>query len=215
MVDGLYADGAPAEPRRPFRILVVCTANICRSPLAEHLLRATLTAASGSGGGRFEVSSAGVRGWDGAEMDPPAAAELSRLGGDAHEFRARLLTDDLCEAVDLILTATLEHRAYVLQEVPRALNRTFTLLEFAHLVSEIESVRSLSGSPVELVKRAALARGAATLEQYDIPDPYGAETEVHSQTADVIHAAVETIVPPLAGQHPASTQTAETAILER
>lgn len=200
--------------RRPFRILVVCTANICRSPLAEHLLRSALTAASAPGSLRFEVSSAGIRGWDGAEMDPPAAAELTRLGSDAQEFRARSLTDDQCTAADLILTATMEHRAYVLQEVPRALNRTFTLLEFAHLMSEVESVRSVRGSPVELVKRAALARGAATLEDYDILDPYGAEADVHRRTADVIHEAVESIAVALADRHSAMTERAAASIPE-
>lgn len=73
--------------RRAFRILFVCTANICRSPMAEHLLRGSLAALLDTGGAfRFEVSSAGIRGWDGEPMDPAAAAELRRLGGDPSRF---------------------------------------------------------------------------------------------------------------------------------
>ncbi len=53
-------------------------------------------------------------------MDPPTAAELVRLGGDPSGFVARDLTVAFCEAADLILTATAEHRAVVLQESPRA-----------------------------------------------------------------------------------------------
>lgn len=116
----------PGELEGPFRILIVCTANIRRSPMAEYLLRMALHQ-----GGRIEVTSAGTRGFDNAPMDPPAAAQLRRLGGDPIGFRSRPLTDQLCEQADLILTAMRAHRSAVLERVPRALRRTFTLLEFA------------------------------------------------------------------------------------
>jgi len=59
----------------PLRILVVYTGNVCRTPLAERLLQARL-------GARAVVRSAGVRGLDAAAMDPNAAVELVRRGGD-------------------------------------------------------------------------------------------------------------------------------------
>jgi protein-tyrosine phosphatase len=178
----------------PFAILIVCTANICRSPLAEHLFRMAFAASSHQAPAGFVASSAGTRGWAGAEMDPAAAAELRRLGGDPADFRARDLTVGSCEAADLILTATAEHRSYVLQECPRALKRTFTLLELAHLVSDVESVRRMAGDPAEVVRAASSARGASSLVDYDVGDPYGGPPEIHRAVADRINTAVEQIV---------------------
>lgn len=186
------------EQPEKFSILVVCTANICRSPLAEHLLRAEFGAAEPRMS--FTVSSAGIRGWDGSEMEPNVAAELLRFGGDPREFRARPFTAQLGWGADLILTAGLEHRAYVLQELPEALRRTFTLLEFSHLLSEVPSVRQLVGSPREVVRQAALARGAASIEEYDIADPYGGTPQEHRETAASIHQAVAAIARGLAGK---------------
>jgi protein-tyrosine phosphatase len=174
-----------------FRILILCTANICRSPTAEYLLRNELQQVAPSV--TFEVSSAGVRGWDGSEMEPMAAAELRRLGGDAANFRARSFTAAMGEAADLLLTATTEHRRYVLQEVPRALRRTFTLLEFAHLAAAIEDVQDACGNAHEVVKRAAANRGAVRIDAYDLPDPYGRSERVYRETAQSIRAAVSVI----------------------
>jgi protein-tyrosine phosphatase len=179
-----------------FRVLVVCTANICRSPMAEHLLRNALAARRGeatSPDAGIDVSSAGVRGWDGAEMDPPAAAELRRLGGDPSGFRARSFTAALGERAELILTATTEHRRMVLEEVPQALRRTFTLREFAHLVTEVEQVAAAAGDPPQLIGRAAVHRGAARLDAYDLGDPYGQAAEVHRATADEVFQLCSTV----------------------
>ena len=58
-----------ARTERPFRILLVCEANVCRSPMAEYLLRKSL-ADNGADTQAFELSSAGIHADDGAEMDP-------------------------------------------------------------------------------------------------------------------------------------------------
>lgn len=132
-------------------------------------------------------------------MDPMAAAELTRLGGDPGGFMARDLSRADCEWADLILTATADHRAYVLQEWPQALRRTFTLLELAHLVSDVESVRRTAGSPYGVVRSASKARGAATLTDYDLADPYGQPQEVHRAVADQVSAAVRETTRALTG----------------
>jgi len=176
----------------PFSILFVCTGNICRSPLAERLLHARLGAAVGDRRDSFVVRSAGTHGWEGSDMDPAAAAELVRLGGSPRDFRGRQLTAELIAAADLVLTATRAHRRIVLGELPEALRRTFTICEFAHLVegpSEAE-VDTAAG----LVARAASRRGSATLDDYDIADPYGASAVVHRQVADHISACIDQIV---------------------
>ena len=77
-----------------FSILYVCTGNICRSPLAERLLTMRLDAALGQRSSVFGVTSAGTHGWDGSEMDPAAASQLIRLGGDPAGFTGRQLTPE-------------------------------------------------------------------------------------------------------------------------
>lgn len=162
--------------------------------MAEHLLRAALEAGRAAASvalPAFRVSSAGVRGWVGAPMDASAAAELRRLGGDPSTFRARDLSAVDLSRTDLILTATREHRSYVLQETPRALRRTFTLLELAHLVGVADDVvRGQLGRPHQLVEAASTARGAATLTAYDVADPYGGPPEVHAAAATTVQGAV-------------------------
>jgi len=60
-------------------ILVVCTGNICRSPMAQGLLRSELEARSIAD---VTVESAGISGWDGAAATPEAVEALGELGID-------------------------------------------------------------------------------------------------------------------------------------
>ncbi len=164
-----------------FTILTICTANICRSPMMEILLRARLDPR------RFEIASAGVRGWDAAPIDSMVVLDLARLGNSATDHRARGLDIHLLEQADLILTAAREHRAAVLAMSPRALRKTFTLREFAALVDGVES-ESLE----DLVSDASRGRSMAPSD-VDVVDPYRREPAVHHQVADEIAAAVDIV----------------------
>ena len=149
--------------------------------MAEILLRAHLP------GNRFEVASAGVRGWDHQPMDASAAAELRRLGHESDTFRSRPATAGLLDSADLILTATRSHRSDVLALNPRALHRSFTLREFTALCLTIDAE-----DPSELIAQAARARSRAP-EDVDIADPYRRGPEAHRLAAEQISAAVTTI----------------------
>ena len=177
---------------RRFAVLAVCTANICRSPVMEVLLRDRLD------GDRFEVASAGVRGWDRQPIDPMAAAELQRLGHASATFRSRSIDSSLVESADLVLTATREHRSDVLAANPKALRRTFTLLEFATLSGLVDA-----GGPEALVSQAAQHRRLAPAD-VDVIDPYRRGPDVHRATADQIDAAVATIAQRLNALAPTS-----------
>lgn len=166
---------------RRFAVLAVCTANICRSPLIEVLLRAELDPVL------FEVASAGVQGWDRQPMDTMAAMELMRLGHEPGKFRSHAIDSYLVDSADLILTATKAHRSEVLAMNPRALRRTFTLVEFATLCEKVDGAY-----PTALVAEAARQRSLAPAD-VDIPDPYRRSPEVHRQTADQIAEAVRIV----------------------
>jgi protein-tyrosine phosphatase len=172
-----------------YDVLVVCVGNLCRSPLAERLLRRRLADAPEVG-----VASAGVRAVVGAPMDASAALELARLGGDPAGFVARQLTPDMVAGADLVLTATREIRGQVVALAPAALKRTFTLLELAALLEE-RPWGDAEPSPRELVERAADWRGAAgdRGEALDVPDPIGGPPELHRAVAELVDGATRVV----------------------
>ncbi len=166
----------------PLRVLVVCTGNICRSPLAERLLQQRMR-------DRAVVASAGVRGLDACAMDPTAGAQLQRLGGDPTGFASRRLAAADVATADLVITMTRAHRSEVLALEPRGLRRTFTLRELAHLLER----DGASSDPSTTIARLAASRSTATLDDYDIPDPIGAPEQLHAEVADQIAACVDVV----------------------
>ena len=91
-------------PRQPghYRVGLVCLGNICRSPVADVVLSATVT---GAGlGDRVEVASCGTGHWHvGHAMDPRSAATLRDAGYDGSHHRARQFDPTWLE-LDLLLT---------------------------------------------------------------------------------------------------------------
>lgn len=100
------------SPSAPRRVILVCTGNTCRSPLAEALLRQAL---SERGITDIEVTSAGTGAWEGAPASEGAYLVGLESGLDLSGHRARLLTGDVVASSDLILTMARHHRARVLE----------------------------------------------------------------------------------------------------
>jgi protein-tyrosine phosphatase len=167
-------------------ILVVCLGNVCRSPLAERMLRKRFDELLGDGADAVHVSSAGVWALVGEPMDASSAAELARLGGDPSDFAARQVAAAMTDDADLILTATRELRSRVLEESPRALKRSFTIREFATLATSDIVRERRPASAADLIRRAAAWRGSADIEDYDVPDPIGQSPECHREVADLL-----------------------------
>ena len=135
----------------------------------------------------FEVASAGVQGWDRQPMDAMAAMELMRFGHSPGKFTSHAIDSYLVDSADLILTATKGHRSEVLAMNPRALRRTFTLVEFAALCEKVDGAY-----PTDLVAEAARQRSLAPVD-IDIRDPFRRSPEIHRQTADQIADAVHIV----------------------
>src|SRR5437879_12640152 len=89
-------------------ILLVCTGNICRSPLAAALLERALNE---RGLDAIEVSSAGTGAWDGAPVSEGAYLVGLERGLDLSGQRAQLLTRQMVDEADLILTIARHQRA--------------------------------------------------------------------------------------------------------
>jgi protein-tyrosine phosphatase len=101
--------GEPAAGARatPYRVLFVCSGNICRSPLGEAIFR-HLAAESGQDG-RFEVDSAGTHGWHQGEPADLRARRVGRRRGVAVTSIARAVVSSDFERFDLIVAMDRGH----------------------------------------------------------------------------------------------------------
>jgi protein-tyrosine phosphatase len=95
------------------RVEIVCTGNICRSPIGEVVLRAKLAEA---GIDDVVVTSSGTGGWHvGDPMDPRAAAVLRRRGYDGSAHRAQQFRAGWFAERDLVLAMDSGHLAALTQ----------------------------------------------------------------------------------------------------
>jgi protein-tyrosine phosphatase len=185
-------------------ILYVCTGNVCRSPMAEFLLRRQAGEAR-----RLRVSSAGVGALVGEPVDTGSAGVLDAVGIDSSGHRARQFDRWMAIDADLVLTAEVAHRETVMAEAPAALRKTFTMKEFARLLPHVGA-----GEPTELIDRAAQLRGmygAVPRALDDVPDPYRAGPARAQVTFDEITAALDPLLVAFGLQQPTRQRRARPA----
>ncbi|MGJ9406799.1 low molecular weight phosphatase family protein [Nesterenkonia aurantiaca] len=200
-------------PDTPFRVLVVCTGNVCRSPQTAQLLQTTIDQAGESWRSAVVITSAGTRALEGSPMDEQAAALTVRLGAHATDHTARQLTPEMVEEADLVLAMAREHRSEVVRASPRASRTTFLLTEFADLLEGVERTSadqfrplpapgSGAGSPAladqlrQGVQRAAAQRGMKPPrhpETVDVLDPYGHGPKVYRESAEQVRESLARI----------------------
>jgi len=107
-------------------IVFVCTGNVCRSPMAEFILRHRLGPDSG-----WEVRSAGVFAADGAPASPEAVQALADWNIDLRSHQSRLLTREIAARADMIVVMTEQHRRHVLALYPAFEKKVFLLRSFS------------------------------------------------------------------------------------
>lgn len=115
------------EKKRKKRVIVVCTGNICRSPMAAGLLAHQL---SGDLGSAIEVASAGTNALQGYPAQDHALEIMARIGIDISGHRGRQLTREMARSADLILAMEMAHLWFIQRwrEIPQETLRL--LLEF-------------------------------------------------------------------------------------
>ncbi len=192
------------------RLLVVCTANVCRSPLGQRTLEHAL---AGSALGEVAVSSAGTRALEGEAMCSVSAEDLDP--GDesyATEHRARQLTGDLVREADLVITMEREQRSAAVQAAPGSQSKVFTLREVEALLGvladregappadlpalakALHSVRGLAPLvPTEPVKKHWWSKPIEPEDPMTIVDGHGQSREEHTASAEQVRATADRV----------------------
>lgn len=111
------------------RILIVCTGNVCRSPMAEGVLRSLV--AREAWGDRVDVRSAGTWAAPGAAASANAVKVAGSAGVDIENHRSTPLTRSLIQGADLILCMEPAHVEEIVHADPAAAAKTFLLTLYA------------------------------------------------------------------------------------
>lgn len=165
---------------RPYRVLFVCTANICRSAYAAAVARQLVPAG-------VEVASAGVKALVGEPMDPPMA-RLVGDRGDPSPHRARQLTRDLMTQSDLIITMDADHRRYILDEWPQLGRKAFVIGSVAREMARLPENVTFD----TLIDHLWRHRSAQADD--GVPDPYRRGDEAALAAAGTIDRHLDAIV---------------------
>lgn len=184
---------------------MVCTGNVCRSPLAAQLLMARLADVNVS------IISSGTRARAGAPMTEHSVAQAVAHGVQpalAQQHSAQPLTADLLHSTDLALAMAREHRREIVEMQPSFVRKAFTVRELSRLVSQLtdDSLRKATAGASGEKSDATMLSAALGLvasqrgvglaptnpEDDDVIDPYGRSTKTYAlasrQLADALPA---------------------------
>jgi low molecular weight protein-tyrosine phosphatase len=182
-------------------ILVVCTGNICRSPIAEGFLRDAL--ASRFGGRAPSVRSAGTMGWEGSSAMPESIDAAAEHGTDIAGHLARELRPQHVADASVVITMAGEHRPLVIALDPDAAAKTFTLKELVRILEHLPPSPDAEpqGLPARVEEADAARRGGFTgnLHDEDIADPLGMPLSSYRAIAWEIGSWVDRLVAGLFG----------------
>jgi len=173
-------DATGPQTREPYRILFVCTANICRSAYADVIAR-------GAGMSGLEFSSAGTHALVGEGIDPPMAARVGDRG-DVTAHVARQLTRKLLEDADLVLTMGVGHRRFILDEWPSTGRKAFLMGHVAREMAQLPESVKLENLASHLWKH----RSADPSDE--VADPYHRGPEVAADCAATIDEHLDAIL---------------------
>lgn len=128
-------------------ILIICTANICRSPLAEGVLRDRLAK---KGFKEWVVSSAGTWAMQvrGASTNSVIVMEQAQI--DISNHQSRMVDDDMLKAANLVICMESNHAEALRAEFPDQAHKIYMLTE---MVGRRYNITDPYGGPLEEYQR--------------------------------------------------------------
>jgi protein-tyrosine phosphatase len=171
----------------PYRVMTVCTGNICRSPIAEVVLRDRIEAAGL--GERVVVDSGGTSSEElGNPIDPRAAAVLRAAGYPVPSRTAHQVSSDDVRDHDLLLAMTAQHA-----------RRLRTLAPDDASAARVVMYRSFDPAAPETSGPSAVADEA----ELDVEDPWYGTQDDFLATLEQVEAAADGVVAHVRAQLPA------------
>jgi protein-tyrosine phosphatase len=179
--------GGPGNPDG-VGIVVLCTANICRSPMGAALLRRRLAAL----GVTVPVRSAGMTSC-GDPPCPEAISVMNQYGIEIASHRSRIVRADALANSSLVLAMARHHLRYAVTTEPRAWAHAFTLKELLRRGEQIGP--RPPGEPLSVwLSRAHAGRERISLlgdcAEDDVADPAGGPFRAYAETADLLDRLV-------------------------
>jgi ribose 5-phosphate isomerase B len=126
-------------------VLFVCAGNVCRSPMAEGLLRHQLRNRPG-----FRVASAGLGAMDGQPVTDASVRAMAEIGVDISRHRSQSLRAPLVAQADYIFTMTESQRDTIQALYPAAAEKTFTVREFMDPDADGRDIADPIGMPLDV-----------------------------------------------------------------
>ena len=130
------------------RVLFICTANVCRSPMAMGLLRARTS----SEPDQWVIESAGTWTEGGESAAQRTLQVLKKRGVDLEDFQSQILTEDILSSFNLILTMEKGHKEAIRVEFPGLANRVFMLSE---MIGQDYDIDDPIGKPLSAFEETA------------------------------------------------------------
>ena len=126
------------------KILIVCTGNSCRSPMAEGFLKRHLRPEDG-----FEIISVGILAAVGGLNPTQEAIEVMKEEGiDISSYITKPFSADLAKSADIILVMADIHREFILEKLPEVEDKVHLFKEFAQTAEADREIRDPIGQPI-------------------------------------------------------------------
>jgi len=174
------------------QVLVMCTANVCRSPIAEQLMAQGFAEI----GIDARFSSAGFL-ESGRAIHNRSAAALASRGIDASQHMSTQIRPDLIAAADLVVVMEADHLRRLVGEDHSCFDKVFTLRELATRISEV-GARPDGESMADWLVRLNVGRAPqdflGTTTHLDVSDPIRSGDDGFSQSVDEIALLVGAVV---------------------